>query len=202
MRPCLRCQRLQNPQVPPGNRRAVDAGPVKTVRGEDLPMARMSKTSRRRAKKHRLLLPTRDRKAAIETLLNARADGASLQEAAAAAGVHVATVCRWLKLQPELHQWMNEARKQARRLAISLKPRSRPQVPWRRDCPLCKARVVVRTAPGKLRFWRCGRWPWCSWASWRPRAPRNCRRCGSPCYWSHSRKSIGCGTCGMRIYPL
>jgi hypothetical protein len=53
-----------------------------------------------------------------------------------------------------------------------------------------------------LRFWRCGRWPLCSWASWRPRAPRNCKRCGAPCYWSHSRKSIGCSACKMRITRL
>jgi PAS domain S-box-containing protein len=46
---------------------------------------------------------------------------------------------------------------------------------------------------------RCGRrWPLCPWASWRPRAPRNCPACGGACFWSHSRKSISCGTCGKR----
>jgi hypothetical protein len=38
--------------------------------------------------------PWRDRQAAVECLLNARELGATLREAAAAAGVHVATV--WL----------------------------------------------------------------------------------------------------------
>lgn len=120
--------------------------------------------------------------------------------AAAVAGVQVATVCRWQARDPELRQALADAAREARLRRAPREPR--PHVRWRRDCPLCKARVVVRTAPGKLRFWRCGRWPLCSWASGRPRAPRNCKRCGAPCYWSHSPKSIACSACGMRIMRL
>ena len=177
----------------------------------------------------------------LEKLLAARAEGATLCQAADAAGVHVATVCRWQRSDPEFHQAMREAKGQARssgwclttiaqrrillQIALYLNESTRrfhcvfracngrktppssepdrnaaarPHVCWRRDCPLCRARVVVRTARGGARFWRCGRWPLCPWASWRPRAPRNCRRCGGPCFWSHSRKSTACGACGMR----
>jgi hypothetical protein len=139
-------------------------------------------------------------KKAVLTLLQARRAGSTLRQAAAAAGVHVATVCRWHKRDPELRQALADAAREARH-ARWKPPAPRPGVRWHRDCPLCKARVVVRAARGKLRFWRCGRWPWCKWASWRPRAPRNCKECGSPCYWSHSRKSIGCSGCGVRISP-
>jgi hypothetical protein len=141
--------------------------------------------------------PWRDREAAVERLLHAREAGATLRAAAAAAGVHVATVCRWQRRDAGLRSLFKEARRQGRECRHP-RPERRPSVPWRRDCPECRAKVVVRTARGGRRFWRCGRWPLCPWASWRPRAPRNCRRCGSPRYWSHSRKSIGCSGCGMR----
>jgi len=134
----------------------------------------------------------------LEKLLAARAEGATLRQAADAAGVHVATVCRWQRSDPEFHQAMREAKGQARSSEPDRNAASRPHVRWRRDCPLCRARVVVRTARGGARFWCCGRWPLCPWASWRPRAPRNYRRCGGPWFWSHSRKSTACGTCGMR----
>jgi hypothetical protein len=133
----------------------------------------------------------------IETLVNARTGGATLREAAAAAGVHVATVCRWQSGDPALRDSLREAAAEWR-ASLALPRESRPHVPWRRDCPLCKAKVVVRTARPGVRFWRCGRWPWCKWASWRPRAPRNCEKCGGPRFWSHSRKSIACSGCGMR----
>ena len=139
-------------------------------------------------------------RATVEGLLRARRAGLTLRLAAAAAGVHVATVCRWQARDPELRQALAEAAREARRRRPAKGPR--PLVRWRRNCPQCKARVVVRTAPGKVRFWRCGRWPLCRWASWRPRAPRNCKRCGAPCYWSHSRKSIACSACGVRILRL
>ena len=135
---------------------------------------------------------------AVGKLLRARERGFSLHIAARLAGVHVATVCRWQNRDPALHQALQAAALQARRRrALNASPR--PQVAWHSQCPLCKAKVVVRTAGGGLRFWRCGRWPWCRWASWRPWAPRNCRRCGGPRYWSHSRKSVVCGACGVRI---
>jgi hypothetical protein len=130
-------------------------------------------------------------------LLQARADGLTLLDAAAAAGVHVATVCRWQNRDPSLRAKLRQAAREGRELLASDEPR--PQVRWRRDCPLCQAKVIVRSARGKARFWRCGRWPVCRWASWRPRASRNCKRCGGPRYWSHSRKSIACGGCGVRM---
>jgi hypothetical protein len=133
----------------------------------------------------------------LDRAITARRRGATLRVAAAAAGVHVATLCRWQAKYLRVKQALADAQREARSQRISWEPR--PRVNWRKDCPLCKARVVIRAAPGKLRFWRCGRWPLCPWASWRPRASRNCRRCGAPCYWSHSRKSIGCSGCGMRI---
>ena len=133
----------------------------------------------------------------ILKLLSYRRCGIPLRRASAAAGVHVATVCRWQIRDPSLRAVLQEATAEAqRRLAKWDKPR--PHVRWRRDCPLCKAKVVVRSVRGKARFWRCGRWPLCSWACWRPRAPRNCRHCGEACYWSHSRKSTVCSGCGMR----
>jgi len=133
----------------------------------------------------------------VEELIRARRAGLTLRSAADVAGVHVATVCRWQARDPELRNDLTFAAEEAR---FDRHPwEARPHVRWRRDCPLCKARVVVRSAAGKARFWRCGRWPLCSWASWRPRAPRNCRRCSAPCFWSHSRKSIGCSRCGLRI---
>ena len=138
------------------------------------------------------------RKQAVAALLAARRDGATLRKAAESAGVHVATVCRWQSRDPSLREALNQAFTESK--SVSEEPR--PSVPWRRDCPLCKAKVVVRSATGKARFWRCGRWPECPWASWRPRASRNCRRCGAPRYWSHSRKSIVCSGCGVRTWTL
>jgi hypothetical protein len=132
--------------------------------------------------------------AAVRELLEARRCGLTLREAAEEAVVHVATVCRWQRRDPDLKAALD----QAAREAPSEPAAPRPCVRWHRDCPRCKARVMVRTAAGGGRFWRCGRWPSCAWASWRPRAPRNCRLCRAPCYWSHSRRSIACSGCGRR----
>lgn len=139
-----------------------------------------------------------DRERVIARVLSFRRVGCTLRTAAAVAGIHVATLYRWQAADPKFRQALRDA---AQARDSSDEEEGRPRVPWRRDCPVCRARVVVRAAPGRLRFWRCGRWPLCRWASWRPRASRNCRRCGSPCYWSHSRKSIGCGGCGLRTWP-
>src|SRR6516164_94452 len=105
-----------------------------------------------------------EKTAAVEKLIQARQWGFTLCKAAAFAGVHVATVCRWQARDPELHRSLHEAKDRAQRNSQQFQE-PRPRVRWRRDCPLCKARVVVRTGPGKARFWRCGRWPLCSWAS-------------------------------------
>jgi hypothetical protein len=142
-----------------------------------------------------------DKDKAVRELLWARRSGCTVRLAASIAGVHVATVCRWQARDPALRQALADAAKEARERREA--GRARKQVRWRRDCPLCKARVVVRTGGGaNVRFWRCGRWPLCGWASWRPRAPRNCKRCGAPCFWSHSRKSTACGACGLRTRRL
>jgi hypothetical protein len=135
--------------------------------------------------------------AVLVALLRARRGGLTLRQAAAAAGVHVATVCRWQARSTILKRALAHAAEEARGRPRP-PPGPRPRVRWRTDCPECKARVVVRSAAGKARFWRCGRWPLCPWSSWRPRAPRDCPRCGSPRYWSHSRQSVGCPGCGLR----
>src|SRR5262245_25232242 len=132
----------------------------------------------------------------VELVLTARLAGATLREAAAVAGVHVATLCRWQQRSPALKEGLREAAEEARQRRGRADP-GRPPVSWRKDCPLCRARVAVRKA-GAVPFWRCGRWPWCPWASWRPRAPRDCPRCRAPRYWSHSRKSVVCEGCGLR----
>src|SRR5262249_33516050 len=137
--------------------------------------------------------PLIDRWAAVLAVRDARAKGVSLRQASAAAGVHVATVCRWQARCPAIHRMLRDAErigwrgKHREKFSVAVKfyaaavqgfdwvrlhrrLNSRPHVPWRRDCPLCQGEVVVRTASGRLTFWRCGRWPLCPWASWRPRA--------------------------------
>jgi hypothetical protein len=168
--------------------------------------------------------PLADRWAAVLAVRDARAKGVSLRQASAAAGVHISTVCRWQARCPAIHRMLHDAERTGWRVKhaaeyaaavqvyaaavegldwvhLHRRLKARPHVPWRRDCPLCRSQVVVRTASGRLTFWRCGRWPLCPWASWRPRAPEDCPKCGSPSFWSHSRKSVNCGGCGMRIYP-
>ena len=142
-------------------------------------------------------MPTEDK---LNRLVQLRGYGRTVREGAAAVGIHVATLCRWQADAPYFRERMHAARRRVLELRRSVFPprEGRPRVRWRRDCPLCKARVAVRTAAGKARFWRCGRWPLCRWASWRPRAPRDCAVCGSPRYWSHSRRSVGCDGCGRR----
>jgi hypothetical protein len=146
----------------------------------------------------RSFTPWGDREAAVERLLDAREAGATLKQAAAAAGVHVATVCRWqardrrvreaLAYVGEFARWQRFLARQSAR---------RPRVRCHPDCPACGAAVAVRRAFCWLRFWRCSRWPFCRWASWRPRHPQDCPDCDSPRYWSHSRLSIAC-PCGRR----
>jgi Homeodomain-like domain-containing protein len=112
-------------------------------------------------------------------LVEARRGGWTLREAAAAVGVHVATVCRWQKADPALREALLAAALMATQVqqwgSFDRQLRGRSQVPTHKHCPLCNARVTVRAArsclqQAKLRFWRCGRWPLCKWASWRPRA--------------------------------
>jgi hypothetical protein len=145
--------------------------------------------------------PRRDRGDAVRAALDARAEGATLRAAAKAAGVHVATLCRWQARSAVLKQCFAVAESIAFRRKWDGRPHGRPSVPWRRDCPRCGAAVEVCTAGGSagFRFWRCSLWPACGFASWRPRAPGDCPGCGGPWYWSHSRESIGCPGFGCRV---
>ena len=156
---------------------------------------------RSRKKRRRLMKPSRDRSEQVSVLIRERSAGMDLRIAAAIAGIHVATVCRWQRRDPELREALEDAAREGWHVRHPPKE-PRPHVRWRRDCPVCKARVVVRTTAKRRRFWRCGRWPLCPWSSWRPRAPRNCKRCGAPRFWSHSRESIVCDACGMRTRCL
>jgi hypothetical protein len=145
---------------------------------------------------HRSSPKARAIKASLATILWWRRTGASLRNAAEAGGVHVATLCRWQQKVPELRAALAEAAGEGRKRHLRVEY-LRPSVRWRKDCPLCRARVVVRKK-GSVPFWRCGRYPLCQWASWRPRAPRDCPRCRCPRYWSHSRMSVVCEGCGLR----
>jgi hypothetical protein len=63
-------------------------------------------------------------RAAVEAMLAARETGATLRQAAAAAGVHVATVCRWQKRDPGLKAALQRAAEDARfELASEFEPR-------------------------------------------------------------------------------
>jgi len=140
-----------------------------------------------------------DHATAKRAIVASRRAGWTLREACARAGVHVATACRWQNDDPDFSlKLLNAADRAAEEQYEIGWLFERPPVRWRNECPACRAKLVVRTANGGARFWRCGRWPFCEWASWRPRHPRNCRACGGPRFWSHSRKSVGCDACGMR----
>jgi hypothetical protein len=93
---------------------------------------------------------------AVLTLIQLRRRGIPLRTAATVAGVHVATVCRWQKRDPSFRAALQKATTEGRHRSVP-PVESRPHVRWRRDCPLCRAKVVVRSVRGKARFWRCGR---------------------------------------------
>lgn len=128
-----------------------------------------------------------------------RRAGATLAEAATAIGVHIATLCRWQAADPAFCAAVREAAWEHAIEKYATADDRRPRVRWRNECPTCRAKLAVRTAAGGVWFWRCGRWPLCPWASWRPRHPRNCPTCHGPRFWSHSRKSVGCDACRVRI---
>ena len=67
----------------------------------------------------------------------------------------------WQNRYPDLEDGLRRAALQRDRLRYMFRWGPRPRVPWRRDCPECGWRVVVRTAGGMagFRFWRCERWP-------------------------------------------
>jgi hypothetical protein len=132
-------------------------------------------------------------------LVAARRAGLTLKQAAARVGVHTATVCRWQAADPDFLRAMRDAEREYRAALLAAQPACRPAVRWRNECPLCRAKLVVRTANRRVAFWRCRRWPHCRWASWRPRYPRNCPTCQGTRFWSHSRKSVVCDHCRVRI---
>ncbi len=145
---------------------------------------------------------TIDQSHAKQEIVASRRRGLTLAMACRVAEVHVATACRWQARDPAFAEQLRTAAHEAwldHYLATPIPERS---APWRKDCPVCRAKVVVRKALGRIPFWRCGRWPHCAWASWRPRHPRNCRRCGGPRFWSHSRLSVGCDRCRNANFPL
>ena len=121
----------------------------------------------------------------------------SLSLQPAAAGVHVATVCRWAAADPRFRAALSRAALAGYRLLHPARGR-RPPVRVHPDCPDCGAPAVVRTAASGLRFWRCGTWPACRWASWRPRHPADCPDCDGPRFWSYSRRSVVCPRCRVR----
>lgn len=140
--------------------------------------------------------PTKYSFRAKKALIGLVARGHTLEKAAREIGVHPATLYRWQNRYPDFEEELREAAMKRNRLKYMLSPRERPRVPWRKDCPECGYRVVVRTAGGMagFPFWRCERWPRCRFASWRPPASWNCPRCGGTAFWSHSRKSVSCET--------
>src|SRR5262245_47130859 len=79
---------------------------------------------------------------AVELILTARRAGATLREVAAVAGVHVGTLCRWQQRFPALKEGMRKAAEESRQRRRRADP-GRPSVYWRKDCPLCRARVAV-----------------------------------------------------------
>jgi hypothetical protein len=85
--------------------------------------------------------------------------GRAARQAAAAAGVHVATVCRWARRCPELAADLGVVARLAR-LRRPPAPERKPRVAWHPACPACGAAVCVRCVEGFYpAFWRCSRWP-------------------------------------------
>lgn len=140
-----------------------------------------------------------DREKLKPVLVACRRVGLTVAQAAAKVGVHIATVCRWQAADPAFRDAFRDAERDAAAEKYAALPACRPSVRWRNECPRCRAKLVVRTAAGRVAFWRCGLWPRCCWASWRPRYPRDCPTCKGPRFWSHSRKSASCAACGVRI---
>src|SRR5262245_6119372 len=85
---------------------------------------------------------------AFDKLVEARKLGGTLRESAAAAGIHVATVCRWMKADPGFRDEMRKARAEYRSWLAEFFEPERRRVQWRTDCPECRAKVVVRCAKG------------------------------------------------------
>lgn len=145
--------------------------------------------------------------------------GLALTKASVAAGVHIATVCRWKANDPQFNRSLRAAQAErrteryapfiARRLAEEAAKRSRnaererariSRVPVHSLCPACGSRAQTLRAFHWITFWRCSCWPLCRWASWRPRHPNDCLSCGGPRFWSCSRLSVSCSRCRTRSW--
>jgi hypothetical protein len=142
--------------------------------------------------------PWPTRRDAVIRLVEARAAGATLRQAAAAAQIHPATACRWRLASPVVAAALRLAGEAARERRRLTRP-TRPWVRWHPACPACGAAVEVRQDRGGWgRLWLCSGRPGCAWKSWRPRHPADCPSCGGPRFWAHSRKSVSCPACGAR----
>jgi hypothetical protein len=129
-----------------------------------------------------LRLQARDawRRKVIDRALAARDRGDTLRQAAAAAGIHVSTLCRWAQRD----DWLRRALRVyggVERFLRRIRVR-RPPLPFHPLCPECGSPVQVRCAHFGRRFWRCSTWPACAWASWQPRHPEDCPACLRPRY--------------------
>jgi Topoisomerase DNA binding C4 zinc finger len=133
----------------------------------------------------------------VGTAVEALRQGATLREAAKAAGVHVASLCRWQNEDQEIQRLLRDGKESALWARQIQREQVRSQLPKHGLCPVCNAPSVVRTAKFGRRFWGCSKWPDCNWASWKPRYPIDCSTCGSPRYWSHGYRMIRCPKCGL-----
>lgn len=133
--------------------------------------------------------------ARLALAVEARTGGATLRASARAAGVGLSTLCRWQAAEPALRRLLQAARQAYRNRRRA--GRRKPTVPVHPACPGCSAGVVIRSRGGVVRFWACARA--CGFASWRPRHPVDCPGCGAPRFWSLSRRSVGCPSCGLRV---
>jgi len=138
-----------------------------------------------------------NQRSAIRTILEARRCGKTLRQAAAAAGVPLATVCRWGAKDAKFLKKLRDAEAAEQRLLMESRG-PKPSIPWHSDCPVCAATVVKSTYWGS-RFCSCSRWPRSRWASWRRRLPIDFPDCGGVRYWSDCRKSISCSKCRKRL---
>jgi hypothetical protein len=156
----------------------------------------LSKSTCKPRRGRRPIAPYRDRGDQIARICQARREGATLESAAKLVGVHVATLHRWQARDNAIWELLHDAEQYASRQRCMARPRCRPRVASRRDCPLCGGPIRVRAVRYEVRIWCCSR---CRWRSWRPRHPQNCE-CGAAQFWSGSRASFACSACRKRTF--
>jgi hypothetical protein len=107
--------------------------------------------------------PSKYSAATRNQILHLIRSGSSLDDAAREAGVHPASLYRWMNKYPAFDADVQKTVLNRDRLKYFLlgRERSRPRVPWKRECPKCGFDLEVRTAGGMggFRFYRCSRWP-------------------------------------------